>query len=167
LTGRPHRVAHDRRKAQSARSHGRLLRRQNVDVTNLQLKPGCSWAETYARCVSVAPEAFESDRIRNLLHGKWQRVGVPGHHVTPVDLSPIQGPPRVERDIAASAVEHARDQHAAWSKVGLAERRERVPARRSTQWSSTGDLLARLLVWEIGSGANYVVQPVSCPGRDD
>ena len=90
----------------------RLLRRQNVDVTNLQLKPGCSWAETYARCVSVAPEAFESDRIRNLSHGKWQRVGVPGHHVTPVDLSPIQGPPRVERDIAASAVEHARDQHA-------------------------------------------------------
>ena len=51
----------------------RLLRRQNVDVTNLQLKPGCSWAETYARCVSVAPEAFESDRIRNLLHGKWQQ----------------------------------------------------------------------------------------------
>ena len=98
----------------------RLLRRQNVEVTNLQLKPGCSWAETYARCVSVAPEAFESDRIRNLLHGKWQRVGVPGHHVTPVDLSPIQGPPRVERDSAASAVEYARDQHAAWSKVGLA-----------------------------------------------
>src|SRR4029450_13811572 len=106
----------------------RLLRRQNVDVTNLQLKPGCSWAETYARCVSVAPEAFESDPIRNLLHGKVQRVGVPAHHVPPVDLAPIQGPPRVERAVAASAVEHARDQHAEWSKIGLAERRERGTA---------------------------------------
>jgi hypothetical protein len=118
--------------AQSARSHGGIAWRQNGDVTNLQLKPGCSWAETYARCVSVAPEAFESDRIRNLLHGEWQRVGVPGHHVTPIDLSPISGPPRVERDLATSAVEHARDQHAAWSKVGLAERRERVTAAIDT-----------------------------------
>ena len=137
----------------------RLPWRQNVDVTNLQLKPGCSWAETYARCVSVAPEAFESGRIRNLLHGEWQRVGVPGHHVTPVDLSPIHGPPRVERDIAASAVEHARDQHAAWSKVGLAERRERVTAAIDTMVLHR-DLLALLLVWEIGKPWRLAVADV-------
>ena len=128
-------------------------------MTNLQLKPGCSWAETYARCVSVAPEAFESGRIRNLLHGEWQRVGVPGHHVTPVDLSPIHGPPRVERDIAASAVEHARDQHAAWSKVGLAERRERVTAAIDTMVLHR-DLLALLLVWEIGKPWRLAVADV-------
>ena len=29
----------------------------------LMLKPGTSWWETYARCVSVAPEAFDSDRL--------------------------------------------------------------------------------------------------------
>jgi acyl-CoA reductase-like NAD-dependent aldehyde dehydrogenase len=137
----------------------RLLWRQNVGVTNLQLKPGCSWAETYARCVSVAPEAFESDRIRNLLHGKWQRVGVPGHHVTPVDLSPIQGPPRVERAVAASAVEHARDQHAEWSKIGLAERRERVTAAIDTMVLHR-DLLALLLVWEIGKPWRLAVADV-------
>ncbi len=33
----------------------------------LQLKPGTSWWETYARCVEVAPEAFDSDRLRNLV----------------------------------------------------------------------------------------------------
>jgi acyl-CoA reductase-like NAD-dependent aldehyde dehydrogenase len=109
--------------------------------------------------VSVAPEAFESDRIRNLLHGEWQRVGVPGHHVTPVDLSPIQGPPRVERDIAASAVEHARDQHAAWSKVGLAERRERVTAAIDSMVLHR-DLLALLLVWEIGKPWRLAVADV-------
>ncbi len=27
-------------------------------MSGLQVKPGTSWAETYARCVSVAPEAF-------------------------------------------------------------------------------------------------------------
>ena len=27
------------------------------------MKAGTSWAETYARCVSVAPEAFDPDRI--------------------------------------------------------------------------------------------------------
>ena len=101
----------------------------------------------------------ESDRIRNLLHGEWQRVGVPGHHVTPVDLSPIHGPPRVERGIAASAVEYARDQHAAWSKVGLAERRERVTAAIDTMVLHR-DLLALLLVWEIGKPWRLAVADV-------
>jgi hypothetical protein len=145
--------------ANRAAPMARLSWRQNVEMTNLQLKPGCSWAETYARCVSVAPEAFESGRIHNLLHGEWQRVGVPGHHVTPVDLSPIHGPPRVERDIAVSAVEHARDQHAAWSKVGLAERRERVTTAIDTMVLHR-DLLALLLVWEIGKPWRLAVADV-------
>ena len=34
---------------------------------SLVLKAGTSWAETYAQCVSVAPEAFDPDRIRNLI----------------------------------------------------------------------------------------------------
>ena len=46
---------------------------------------------------------IRSDRIRNLLHGKWQR-GVPGRHVTPVDLSLIQGPSRVPFDQVESAM---------------------------------------------------------------
>ena len=41
-------------------------------MTSYHLKPGTSWAETYARCVSVAPEAFEPDRILNLIGGEWR-----------------------------------------------------------------------------------------------
>ncbi len=47
----------------------------------LVFKSGTSWWETYARCVSVAPEAFDSDRLRNLIRGEWRRVGLPGDHV--------------------------------------------------------------------------------------
>ena len=46
-------------------------------MTSYQLKPGTSWAETYARCVTVAPEAFEPDRILNLIGDDWVRVGRP------------------------------------------------------------------------------------------
>jgi len=88
----------------------------------LQLKPGTSWSETYARCVAEAPEAFESDRLLNLFDGRWQRVGRPGYHVNPVDGSSIQGPPQVDRATAASAVDAAVRQHADWSKVQLDER---------------------------------------------
>jgi hypothetical protein len=35
----------------------------------LQLKPGTSWWETYGRCTQAAPEAFDSDRLRNLTRG--------------------------------------------------------------------------------------------------
>ncbi|MGH9058275.1 MAG: aldehyde dehydrogenase family protein, partial [Acidimicrobiales bacterium] len=68
----------------------------------LVLKPGTSWWETYARCVSVAPEAFDSDRLRNLVEGEWRRTGMPGDHVTPVDGSPIPGPPRLSYDQATA-----------------------------------------------------------------
>ena len=118
-------------------------------MTGLQLKPGTSWWETYARCVAVAPEAFESDRLLNLFDGRWQRVGRPGYHVNPVDGSSIQGPPQVDRDTAAAAVDAAVRQHADWGKVELDERKERVTAAVDMM-AAHRDLLALLLVWEIG-----------------
>ena len=44
----------------------------------LQLKPGTSWTEVYARARAAAPEAFDADRILNLHGGEWQRSGEPG-----------------------------------------------------------------------------------------
>src|ERR1700728_3003808 len=94
----------------------------------LRLKPGTSWWETYGRCASVAPEAFESDRLRNLTRGEWRRTGIPGDHVNAVDGAPIPGPPLVDRGEAAAAVEYACGEHLAWSAVDLDERRARVSA---------------------------------------
>ena len=118
-------------------------------MADLQLKPGTSWSETYARCVAEAPEAFESDRLLNLFDGRWQRVGRPGYHINPVDGSPIQGPPQIDQATAVAAVDAAVRQHADWSSVELDERKERVTAALDAM-AGARDLLALLLVWEIG-----------------
>ncbi len=118
-------------------------------MSGLQVKPGTSWAETYARCVSVAPEAFDPDRLLNLIGGEWRRVGTPGHHESPVDMSAIPGPPRVDHATAVDAVAQARRQHEDWLGVDLDERRARV-TRAVDDMTVHRDLLAVLLAWEIG-----------------
>lgn len=115
----------------------------------LSLKPGTSWDEVYARARSVAPEAFDADRILNLAGGEWQRIGTPGEHVNPVDGRPVQGPPRVEHDDAVTAVKQAATEHAQWSTVDLDERKSRVAAAVAGMREHR-DTLALLLVWEIG-----------------
>ena len=115
----------------------------------LQLKSGTSWSETYARCVRTAPEAFGQDRLLNLVRGDWHAVGTPGSHTTPVDGTPIPGPPRVGVAEAAAAVDFAVAEHADWSRVPLDERRARVGAAVDAL-AAERDLLALLLVWEIG-----------------
>jgi acyl-CoA reductase-like NAD-dependent aldehyde dehydrogenase len=115
----------------------------------VMLKPGTSWEETYARAVRAAPEAFDTDRLRNLIGGEWRRVGTPGDHVTPVDGAPIEGPPRIDHDDAVAAIESAVREHAEWRETDLDERRARV-ASALDGLERHRDLLAMLLVWEIG-----------------
>ncbi len=115
----------------------------------LQVKPGTTWDEVYARARAAAPEAFDADRILNLAGGDWARSGVPGAHVTPVDGTPVQGPPRVTHDEAAAAVAHARREHDAWTRVDLDERKRRVSAAVDGL-AEVRDTLALLLAWEIG-----------------
>lgn len=40
----------------------------------LQVKTGTAWAETYARCRAVAPEAFAEDHLQNLVAGRVGRL---------------------------------------------------------------------------------------------
>jgi acyl-CoA reductase-like NAD-dependent aldehyde dehydrogenase len=115
----------------------------------LQVKPGTSWDEVYARARSAAPEAFDADRILNLVGGDWQRIGEPGEHVNPVDGAPVPGPPRISHDQAAAAVAHALGEHKAWGEVDLDERKSRVQAAVDDLQDSR-DTLALLLAWEIG-----------------
>jgi acyl-CoA reductase-like NAD-dependent aldehyde dehydrogenase len=115
----------------------------------LSLKPGTSWVEVYGRARAAAPEAFDEDRSLNLIGGEWKRVGSPGQHVTPVDGTPIQGPPRIDHDDAVAAVAQAADEHKAWGAVDLDERRSRVAAAVA-EMREHRETLALLLVWEIG-----------------
>ena len=89
----------------------------------LKIKPGTTWSETWARCVAAAPEAFYQDRLHNLIGGEWRPVGVPGEHSTPLDGTPIPGPPRVSPEEAEQAVAFAVGEHKAWGDIDLDERK--------------------------------------------
>ena len=119
-------------------------------MTNeLILKPGTSWVETYARALAVAPEAFAGDRLLNLWGGEWRRTGTPSTAVSAIDGSPIAGPPRIEQEEAFEAIRACVDDHKRWVDVPLAERKARVSAAVDAM-TEHRDLLAMLLVWEIG-----------------
>jgi acyl-CoA reductase-like NAD-dependent aldehyde dehydrogenase len=115
----------------------------------MQLAPGASWAQTFARTRQVAPEAFASDRILNLMDGQWIDNGRHGQHVTPIDGTPIPGPPRIDHDAAEVAVAGAVREHRDWARTDLDERRRRVLSAVEMM-AEHRDLLALLLVWEIG-----------------
>ncbi len=115
----------------------------------LHIKPGTTWSEAFARCHEIAPEAFDSDRLRNLWGGEWRRTGNPLHSLSPVDGSPIAGPPMLGQEEAHEAIRAALDDHKEWRDVALAERKARVRAAVDAM-DTHRELLALLLVWEIG-----------------
>ncbi|MGX9874931.1 aldehyde dehydrogenase family protein [Streptomyces cellulosae] len=115
----------------------------------LTLKSGTSWEDAWQRCLTVAPEAFRDDRVLNLWNAAWQPDGRALPAVSPVDGTPVAGPPRLDRATARPAVRAALDQHRAWRHVPLPERRARVAATLDAL-AEHRDLLALLLVWEIG-----------------
>jgi acyl-CoA reductase-like NAD-dependent aldehyde dehydrogenase len=121
----------------------------NPGTAPLIVKPGTTWAEVYERARSAAPEAFDPDRILNLHGGEWQRSGSVERHITPIDGTEIQGPPRIDHATAVTAVEHAVIEHKAWGKVDLDERKSKVIAAVEAM-ERHRDTLAQLLVWEIG-----------------
>ncbi len=113
------------------------------------LKPGTEWDRLYEQCVRVAPEAFHEDRLLNHWAGGWRRDGVPVPATSPVDGRTIAGPPRLVREEAGAAVRAAVDAHASWRDVPTVTRRARVRAALD-EMQEHRDLLALLLVWEIG-----------------
>ncbi|MQA10986.1 MAG: aldehyde dehydrogenase family protein [Pseudonocardiaceae bacterium] len=115
----------------------------------LDVKPGTGWAAVYDRCRDAAPEAFHDDRLLNYWDGGWSRDGVPEPSTSPVDGTAIAGPPLIDGAAATRAVRASADQHRAWAETPLAERKARVTAVVD-ELAEHRDLLALLLVWEIG-----------------
>ncbi|MFF5563674.1 aldehyde dehydrogenase family protein [Streptomyces sp. NPDC012623] len=115
----------------------------------LVLKPGTSWPDAWERCLAVAPEAFRDDRVLNLWASSWQADGRALPATSPVDGTPIAGPPRLDAATAHRAVRASLDAHRDWLQVPLPERRARVAATLDAL-AEHRELLALLLVWEIG-----------------
>ncbi|MFI9560831.1 aldehyde dehydrogenase family protein [Nonomuraea endophytica] len=116
----------------------------------MRIKPGTAWQDTYDRCCTAAPEAFHDDRVLNHWGGFWHRDGRPDTPVfSPIDGTAIAVPPRLDRSGAGRAVAGAESEHRQWRHVPLAERKARVTAAVEAM-AEHRDLLAMLLVWEIG-----------------
>jgi acyl-CoA reductase-like NAD-dependent aldehyde dehydrogenase len=116
---------------------------------SLRLAPGTAWTETLRRAVAAAPEAFTDDRLHNLVEGQWRDSGTPAPLRTPVDGTVLAHLPRLDADTAQRAVSAAAAEHRAWAATPLDERRVRVVAALD-ELTAQRDLLAMLLVWEIG-----------------
>ncbi|MGZ9935662.1 aldehyde dehydrogenase family protein [Streptomyces sp. NC-S4] len=115
----------------------------------LALKPGTAWSDAWRRSLAAAPEAFRDDRVLNLWAGSWQPDGRSLPATSPVDGSPVAGPPRLDAQTAGAAVRACLDEHRAWRHVPLPERRAKVTAALDAL-TEHRELLSLLLVWEIG-----------------
>ena len=120
----------------------------------LRLADGTAWTDILARAVAATPEAFGAEvdgvtTLHNLVEGEWRAVGQPAPVRTPVDNTVLINLPRLDADTARAAVAHAAAAHRAWAQTPLADRKARV-ADALDALTAHRDLLALLLVWEIG-----------------
>src|SRR4051795_958862 len=115
----------------------------------LHVKPGTEWAAVLGRASRIAPDAFGTDRLHNLINGTWRATGDPEVLISPVDGSKLVGLPRLSAGEAQHAVHAAAEAHAEWARTPLADRRARVVAAVDAM-ADVRDELALLLAWEIG-----------------
>ncbi|MEU1589124.1 aldehyde dehydrogenase family protein [Micromonospora sp. NPDC005710] len=119
-----------------------------------RLADDTAWTDILARAVAVTPEAFGAQvdgitTLHNLVEGEWRAVGQPTPVRTPLDNTVLINLPRVDAATARAAVAHAAAAHRAWAQTPLADRKARV-ADALDSLTAHRDLLALLLVWEIG-----------------
>jgi acyl-CoA reductase-like NAD-dependent aldehyde dehydrogenase len=117
--------------------------------TPMQLASGTDWQTTLTRATEVAPEAFNGDVLLNLVQGQWQSVGRPSALTTPIDGTTIARLSRLDAAEAQAAVRFAAQQHREWAQTPIETRKERVVTALDLL-TEHRDLLAMLLVWEIG-----------------
>lgn len=120
----------------------------------LRLADGTAWSDVLARAVAATGEAFGAEvdgvtTLHNLVEGEWRATGQPAPVRAPVDNTVVVNLRRLDADTARAAVRHAATEHRAWARTPLADRKARV-ADALDSLTAHRDLLAMLLVWEIG-----------------
>jgi acyl-CoA reductase-like NAD-dependent aldehyde dehydrogenase len=115
----------------------------------LTLKKDTDFASIYAKARIAAPEAFGEHSPRNLIDGDWSSAGRSISHCSPIDGSQIVGPAMLNLQQVQDAVHQSVKQDAQWSKTPLEERKIRV-SKALELLSEHRDLLAQLIIWEIG-----------------
>lgn len=99
---------------------------------------------------NVTPEIFDSKgQILNLAGGEWKYAGTPRKFQSPIDGSDLGALPMLDKQTALKAVEFAGGEFRSWSKTDLDERKRRVSECVELMEKHI-DLIAKLLMWEIG-----------------
>lgn len=114
------------------------------------IAPGKDWPTLMSQLRSAAPEAFDSGgNALNLIGGEWAAPGNGRHFYSAVDGSDLGRMPMIDLEIAKGAVRFAAGEHTRWAGVDLDERKTRVSACLDAMRAQR-DLIAHLLMWEIG-----------------
>lgn len=114
------------------------------------ISPKVEFNGLLAQMKKVAPEIFAGDgRFLNLVEGEWKYAGEPQDFVSPVDGTVLGALPMLDKEQALKAVLFAKAEFQDWSKVDLDERRRKVSDCLNLLRENV-DLIAKLLMWEIG-----------------
>ena len=114
------------------------------------ISPKVSFANLSEQLKKVAPEIFDAEgKFLNLAEGEWKFGGTPREFVSPIDGSILGALPMLDRETAQKAVEFASAEFRAWSKTDLDERKRCVSECLDLLQTNV-DLIAKLLMWEIG-----------------
>ncbi|MDZ4718529.1 MAG: aldehyde dehydrogenase family protein [Roseiflexaceae bacterium] len=109
-----------------------------------------AWPNVIANARSMVPEAFDSGgHVLNLIEGQWGHAGHGKHYFSAVDGTTLGTMPMLDLESARHAVKFAAAEQHEWAKVDLDERRRRVKECLDGLREHR-ELIARLLIWEIG-----------------
>jgi len=115
----------------------------------LTLIANAAWPVLTNRLHKLAPESFADGQVLNLVGGAWGHPGRGKPFLSAVDGSSLGSYPMLDLPSAARAVAFAAAEGKEWAMVPLPERQRRV-AQCVAELRRERDLLALLLVWEIG-----------------
>jgi acyl-CoA reductase-like NAD-dependent aldehyde dehydrogenase len=114
------------------------------------IAPGLEWPHLLGQLKAAVPEAFDSEgNVLNLIEGGWGFAGHGKHYATPVDGSELGRMPMIDLETAKRAVRFAAHEHEQWAHVDLDTRCQRVRDCLAALHTHR-DLIAHLLMWEIG-----------------
>ncbi len=126
-----------------------LMSAPSTTPPTLHVPAFATWDAVLTASTTLAPSAFDGDRLRNLHEGRWQPTGSPTELISPVDGTVLAQLPKLDSQVALSAVHAAALEHEEWGRVALADRKGRVSAAVDAM-TDARDTLALLLTWEIG-----------------
>jgi acyl-CoA reductase-like NAD-dependent aldehyde dehydrogenase len=112
--------------------------------------PRARWENLISQLKEAAPEAFDTNGdILNLFGGKWQETGNRKPFTSCVDGTMLGYYPMINATTCKGAVNYCAKETKEWQRLTLEERKKRV-LNTVDEMEANQELLAYLLVWEIG-----------------